>query len=178
MPLYEYYCADCHGVFELLRSTRESSHPQPCLECDEDSRRIVSNFEAFTFREGAARRIPDDGTYWHLGKKVRTPINSPTIAGAHPELERKKRGPPKPPTVEELERHQLTKAALRERGQIDLDSGRSPTVHTEEEQQLRKFERRARGTAAQAKLKRRRKPNVETTARTASGKHERTRKKQ
>ena len=178
MPLYEYYCADCHGVFELLRPARESSDPQACPECDEDSRRIVSNFEAFTVRDGAPRRLPDDGTYWHLGEKVGSPINGPTIPGEHPELSRKRRGPQKPPTVEELERHEFTKAGLRERAQIQRDSGRTPVADSEVEKRSRRFEQRTRRTAARANLSRRRKPNVETTARTASGKHEPTRKKQ
>ena len=32
MPVYEYYCEPCNGVFELLRPARESSKAQPCPE--------------------------------------------------------------------------------------------------------------------------------------------------
>ena len=73
MPLYEYYCEPCHGVFEELRPMREAGEAVPCPECYEDAARIMpTSFTAFTFREGYPRRIPDDGNYWHLGKKVTT----------------------------------------------------------------------------------------------------------
>ena len=75
MSLYEYYCEDCHGVFELLRPPREASTNQPCPECDADAKRIVSDFQAFVFRDGYPRKIPDDGTHWHLGTKVKESIN-------------------------------------------------------------------------------------------------------
>jgi hypothetical protein len=32
----------------------------------------MSSFMAFTYRDGYPRRIPDKGTYWHLGKEVKT----------------------------------------------------------------------------------------------------------
>jgi hypothetical protein len=32
----------------------------------------MSSFRAFTYRDGYPRRIPDKGTYWHLGKEVKT----------------------------------------------------------------------------------------------------------
>ena len=73
MPLYEYYCEPCHGVFEELRPMREAGEAVPCPECYEDAPRIMpTSFSAFTFRDGYPRKIPDDGTYWHLGKKVTT----------------------------------------------------------------------------------------------------------
>ncbi len=174
MPLYEYYCDDCHGVFELLRPQREASDPQPCLECDADSRRIVSAFEAFTFRDGFPRKIPDDGTYWHLGQKVSAPITGAVEPNEHPELLKKKRRPPGPPTAEELEAHA---AIAQEYGQQSADRRESSggnVVDTQVEQKLGDFNKRLRQTAGQAKLKRRRKPNAETTARTVTGKHGRS----
>ena len=93
MPLYEYYCEDCHGVFELLRPPREASTNQPCPECDADAARVVSNFQAFVFRDGYPRKIPDDGTHWHLGTKVRDPVNKAVEPNEHPELIDQKRGP-------------------------------------------------------------------------------------
>src|SRR5690606_23201983 len=102
MPLYEYYCEPCNGVFELLRPAREASKPQPCPECDEDARRIMSReWSAFIFREGSPRRLPDTGGYWHLGKRVSAPMTRMGADGAHPEL--KKREGPKPVTAEEVE---------------------------------------------------------------------------
>jgi len=65
MPLYEYYCADEHAVFELLRPVREASNPQPCPSCDAESRRLMpKDFAAFVVREGLPRRVPDTGKYW------------------------------------------------------------------------------------------------------------------
>jgi putative FmdB family regulatory protein len=108
MPLYEYYCQDCDGVFELLRPVRQSSDPQPCPECDRDAKRMMPvDFAAFTVRDGLPRRIPDRGTFWHLGKEVSRPVNEPARAWEHPDLD--KDDPVAPPSAEEVERfdHQL-----------------------------------------------------------------------
>ncbi len=71
MPLYEYYCEPCDGVYEAIRQIREASDPVPCPECSRDGKRIMSTFSAFTMRDGYPRRIPDKGTYWHMGKEVK-----------------------------------------------------------------------------------------------------------
>ncbi len=176
MPLYEYYCNDCHGVFELLRPQREASEPQPCPECDADSRRIVSAFEAFTFRDGLPRKIPDDGTYWHLGQKVSTPVAGPTQPNEHPELAKKKRRPPVPPTVEEIEANALMARTYIQQSKERQEAGLGDVRATEAEKTLNAFDKRMRQTAGQAKLKRRRKPNAETTARTTTGRHGSSRK--
>lgn len=172
MPLYEYYCEGCHGVFELLRPTREASAPQPCPECDEDAPRAVSNFQAFTFRDGYARKLPDDGTYWHLGQKVSTPINGPTEPNQHPELARKNKRPPAPPTREEIEAHQVIadEYGTRRANQRDIGLG-DGAIEQQVEQELGSFSRRLRQTAGRAKLQRRRKPNAQVTARTRTGRH-------
>ena len=100
MPLYEYFCEHCEGVFEALRTMRESSEPSSCPVCDRDGRRIMpTSFAAFTFRDGLPRRIPDRGTYWHLGKEVSKPITGGGVAYEHPEINKPK---PKPvPTAGE-----------------------------------------------------------------------------
>ncbi len=72
MPLYEYYCQHCHGVYEALRPMQEASLPLSCPRCQRDGRRIMSPFQAFTLRDGYPRRLPDKGTYWHLDKEVKT----------------------------------------------------------------------------------------------------------
>ena len=65
MPVYEYLCEDCVGVFELLRPVREASSAQPCPVCDADARRLMpTDFAAYVQREGLPRRIPDQGKYW------------------------------------------------------------------------------------------------------------------
>jgi putative FmdB family regulatory protein len=116
MPLYEYYCHHCDGVFEQLRSIREASEPSPCPLCDRDSERIMpTSFSAFTFRDGYPRRIPDRGTYWHLGKEVKTPNTGGVPPNEHPELYK----PDPAPTLSRGEREdkqelqQLEKKALR-----------------------------------------------------------------
>ncbi len=93
MPLYEYFCKTCDGVFEELRPMRESSDPVPCPQCFKDAPRIMpTSFTAFTFREGYPRRIPDDGKYYHLGQKVSKLITG-GAPNEHPEVNKK---PPKP----------------------------------------------------------------------------------
>jgi putative FmdB family regulatory protein len=87
MPLYEYYCEHCDGVFETLRSIREASEPSPCPLCDRDGMRIMpTSFAAFTFRDGMPRRIPDRGTYWHFDKEVKTMNTGGVPMNEHPEL--------------------------------------------------------------------------------------------
>src|SRR3990172_2494974 len=93
MPLYEYYCDPCDGIFEALRPMREASDPVPCPVCDRDGRRLMpTSFTAFTFREGYPRRLPDKGTYWHMGKEVKSRIRGPVRPFEHPEINK-----PKPP---------------------------------------------------------------------------------
>lgn len=100
MPLYEYYCEPCNGIFETIRPMREASEPVPCPVCSKDAPRIMSSFSAFTFRDGYPRRIPDKGTYWHLGKEVKSRVKR-MKGWEHPELAQPK---PKPrPTKGDLE---------------------------------------------------------------------------
>ena len=85
MPLYEYYCEHCAGIFETIRPMREAALPVPCVQCDRDAGRIMSSFNAFTFRDGYPRRIPDKGTFWHMGKEVKK--RAKRMKGwEHPEL--------------------------------------------------------------------------------------------
>jgi len=96
MPVYEYYCRHCDGVFELLRPMRLSAEPATCPQCMRESQRIISTeFAAFTYRDGYPRRIPDKGTYWHLGKEVKSPVTGPVRPNEHPEIN-KPEPPPKP----------------------------------------------------------------------------------
>ena len=89
MPLYEYFCEPCNGIFETIRQMRESSLPVPCPECSKDAPRIMSAFTAFTFRDGYPRRIPDKGTYWHMGKEVKNRVKR-MKGWEHPELAKPK----------------------------------------------------------------------------------------
>jgi putative FmdB family regulatory protein len=85
MPLYEFYCQDCHGIFEHIRQMRDASTPAACPECGLPAPRIMSSFSAFTMRDGYPRKIPDKGTYWHMGKEVKTRAKR-LIGNTHPEL--------------------------------------------------------------------------------------------
>ncbi len=110
MPLYEYFCADCDGVFELLRPARQAQANQPCPECDTDAKRIVSKeFAAFIYREGYARRLPDDGSYYHYGKRVSAPISGPSDGFSHPELTRPE--PTATPSIEDIETFEVLQEA-------------------------------------------------------------------
>lgn len=85
--MYEYYCKHCDGVFETMRPIAEASNPQPCPVCTKRAKRIPpTSFSAFTMREGYPRSIPDRGTYWHLGKEVKTKNTGGVPMNAHPEL--------------------------------------------------------------------------------------------
>jgi len=86
MPIYEYFCQPCNGIFEELRPMREASEPVPCPECFKDAPRIMpTSFSPFTFRDGYPRRIPDDGKFYHLGHKVSKPVTGGR-PNEHPEV--------------------------------------------------------------------------------------------
>jgi putative FmdB family regulatory protein len=128
VPLYEYYCENCDGIFEALRPIREASDPVPCPVCNRDGRRIMpTSFNAFVFRDGYPRRIPDKGTYWHLGKEVKRPITGPARPGEHPELN--KPAPPRRPSKGEIE-VERDKIRLRQKEVKKMrDSGVNPGLH-------------------------------------------------
>ena len=126
MPVYEYYCRHCDGIFEVLRSMREASYPQPCPICDRDGQRIMpTSFMAFTLRDGYPRRIPDRGTYWHLGKEVRSLARGPVRMNEHPEIN--KPAPPPRKTKGELA-DEKEKKVLREKDERMIR--RSGAPHT------------------------------------------------
>ena len=123
MPLYEYYCESCDGVFEALRSMREASDPSSCPLCDRDSQRIMpTSFSAFTFRDGMARRIPDDGGYWHVtGQRVKTMNTGGVPNGEHPELYKPD---PKPvPSTAELDAKKEVEHLKGRHAKMMADSG-------------------------------------------------------
>jgi putative FmdB family regulatory protein len=116
MPLYEYYCEPCNGIFEALRPIRVASEPSPCPVCDREGKRIMPTaFNAFTFRDGYPRRIPDKGTYWHLGKEVKSLITGPVRPNEHPEINKPepKPVPPKGDLAAERERRRLEREQKR-----------------------------------------------------------------
>ncbi|HRC61951.1 MAG: zinc ribbon domain-containing protein [Dehalococcoidia bacterium] len=77
MPLYEYYCTNCNGIFELLRPISQATDPQPCVVCDSESKRIMpTEFAAFVMRDGMPRRIPDQGLSWGLEGQLKNPLTS------------------------------------------------------------------------------------------------------
>ncbi|MEO8538477.1 MAG: zinc ribbon domain-containing protein [bacterium] len=86
MPLYEYFCQPCNGIFEELRPIREATDPVPCPVCYKDAGRIMpTSFTAFSYRDGYPRRIPDDGKFYHLGQKVSRLVTSGR-PNEHPEV--------------------------------------------------------------------------------------------
>ena len=151
MPLYEYHCADCNGVFELLRPARQASLDQPCPECDAASKRILSReFAAFIYRDGYARRLPDDGSFYHFGKRVSAPISGPSDGFSHPELNPEE--PTAAPSIEDIEQYELVQEAKRHvdpeiRARVIDD-----TVRKEAEIKTRMH--RTKGTATEERAKR------------------------
>ena len=127
MPLYEYYCGSCGGIFEELRSLREASEPSPCPLCDRESPRIMpTSFTAFSMREGLARQLPDRGTYWHLGKEVKQMNTGGVPAFEHPELY--KPAPKKVPSAGDVADIQELEHLKQSHAQMLEDSGVRPSV--------------------------------------------------
>ena len=124
MPLYEYYCNSCDGVFEELHSIREAAEPQPCPLCDHDSQRIMpTNFQAFTFRDGRARKIPDDFSYWHWdGRKTKTMNKGGVPANEHSELYRPK--PPRPLTAADRDERREIASLKARHAKMMIDSNK------------------------------------------------------
>ena len=105
MPVYEYFCKHCDGIFEALRPMRSASDPASCVQCERPAQRIMpTSFTAFTLREGYPRRLPDKGTYWHMGQEVKQKIKGPFRPFEHPELTPPKTQPRKTKGEMEIER--------------------------------------------------------------------------
>jgi hypothetical protein len=91
----------------------------------------MSAFNAFTMRDGYPRRIPDKGTYWHMGKEVKT--RAKRMKGwEHPELAKPQ---PKPrPAKGDLEFQREKRLAelqeARYRDRWGIDEHGFPTVKT------------------------------------------------
>jgi len=131
MPLYEYYCESCDGIFEAIRQMREASLPVPCPVCNRDGGRIMSSFNAFTFRDGYPRRIPDKGTFWHMGKEVKQ--RAKRMKGwEHPELPKPKPAPrpSRGETMIQREKRVLERKDARYRGRWGIDKDGFPTRKT------------------------------------------------
>jgi putative FmdB family regulatory protein len=116
MPVYEFYCKHCDGVFDARRELKDASSPAPCPVCAKKAQRIPpTSFSAFVMRDGYPRAIPDRGTYYHLGKEVKNPIRGPVRMNEHPEIN-KPRPKPKPSKGElEARRDRRHEAAKEER---------------------------------------------------------------
>ena len=105
MPIYEYFCEHCDGIFEALRPMRAAAEQVPCVQCQRAAQRIMpTSFTAFTFREGYPRKLPDKGTYWHLGQEVKNRITGTFRPNEHPELTPPKTKPRKSKGEREIER--------------------------------------------------------------------------
>ncbi len=156
MPLYEYYCEDCKGVFEMLRPVREAQRSQPCPECNEEASRYPSReFSAFIMREGAPRRLPDRGTYWHLEKVVSRPVSGSVSPNEHPDIN--VRPPPAPLSVEEIEQFEDATEEAVARKQEDVETLGIPVERPAQRADPIEFVRRlqVRGTDREERVKRR-----------------------
>ena len=139
MPLYEYYCDPCHGIFEEIRQMREASLPVPCPECSLDAPRIMSTFNAFVFRDGYPRRLPDKGTYWHMGQEVKQRAKR-MKRNEHPELAKPRPAPTKTKgdVVVELDKKRTARAEAIYRSRWGVDQHGMKTVKQKKSKPARK----------------------------------------
>ncbi len=127
MPLYEFYCKRCDGVFESVRAIASAYEPAPCPACAGKSERIMpTSFNARTIRDGYPRAIPDLGTYWHLGKEVKTRISGSFRPNEHPELT-KPEPPRRKPKGEVAIEHDKAQVAAKEHRRAVKDG--APIIH-------------------------------------------------
>jgi len=111
MPLYEYLCNDCEGIFEAVRPMKQADDPEPCPVCDMEGQRLMpSTFQAFIMRGGYPRRIPDRGNFWHLGKEVSF-LPKGGNPGEHPQLTKPSRHGP----MDRQDRTELVEKKVAER---------------------------------------------------------------
>ena len=111
MPLYEYLCEECEGIFEAVRPMKQADEAEPCPVCDTEGQRLMpSTFQAFIMRGGYPRRIPDRGTFWHLGKEV-SYLPKQSEPGEHPQIQKERRT--SPPTKQDVV--ELTEKKVAER---------------------------------------------------------------
>lgn len=128
MPLYEYYCRPCDGIFETLRPIGRAAEPAPCPVCENSGQRIMpTSFSAFTIREGYPRKIPDKGTYWHLGKEVKRRVAAPFRQWEHPEVNKPE--PPKRKLKGEITVEREKERLRRKELDKMRDSGITPSEH-------------------------------------------------
>ncbi len=167
MPMYEYYCADCNGVFELLRPVREASYAQPCPVCDTDSKRLMpTDFAAFVVREGLPRRIPDTGKYWtREGLSDRAETGEPY------------QSPPEGPgwavgfaSSEDDDKEEIRQRIMRQQEELNNDRGGTPEYDVDLGQQSADYYQKVVNTAI-LKKKLKRPTNSEVTPRTRTGSH-------
>ena len=79
MPIYEYYCDKCAGVFDALGSISASDKPAKCPKCGNAADRIMpTTFASMSKRQGLRERVP----FHH--HDVRTEAQKPPIARVKP----------------------------------------------------------------------------------------------
>ncbi len=117
----------------------ESSHHFHCHNSNPEAPRIKTRIKPFTNRDGYPRRLPDKGTYWHMGKEVKKRAKRMRWYD-HPELT-----PPKPkprPTKGDIQAAKDREAArikdLRHRDRWGVDERGFRTVKAKKTKRKRK----------------------------------------
>ena len=78
MPIYEYYCPNCHKEFEIMCSISKFGEVALCPICGAKGERLISNV--------ASREIPSKtARYIKSLAKVRVPAKQPFRQKAEPE---------------------------------------------------------------------------------------------
>ena len=117
---------------------------QPCPECDAEAGPTVpTGWNAYTYRDGNPRLLPDNGKFRHLGHEVSKPYTGGTGSPLqHPEVTKPQ--PTRAPSVEEAEQYAHKRELQRN---ADLERG-GIVERTEVEGERREFLRRLRAPAA------------------------------
>jgi hypothetical protein len=88
---------------------------------------MPTSFAAFTLREGYPRKLPDKGTYWHLGNEVKKLVSGPARPWEHPEINKPE--PPKRKAKGDVAIEREKKRLRRKELDKMRDSGVRPAEH-------------------------------------------------
>jgi hypothetical protein len=95
---------------------------------------MPTSFNAFTFRDGYPRRIPDKGTYWHLGKEVKNLVTGPVRPNEHPEINKPE---PRPRTLKGDASDQQDAARMAATVQVEEARERAAAIEAYEKNQAK-----------------------------------------
>lgn len=74
MPVYEYYCENCKSEYETMRTVALMDEPNPCPNCEQPGRRLLSyfSFKSNTFSAPKLKPPTQDPLRFHNGEQSTT----------------------------------------------------------------------------------------------------------